>query len=136
MKWPAKDIETLRKMWLQGNTATEIGVAVCKSRNAVLGMKDRLKIKRPKPEAPKKTTMQSAIIIEHKKNNSWKPKTYELAGEKIFAEHKPSLVELTSSECHYPIGDPKKTGFHFCGLPVEGKHYCVEHLKLCYNNKV
>lgn len=37
-------------------------------------------------------------------------------------------------ECQWPIGEPKRPGFHFCGRPdvVAGKPYCEEHYKVAY----
>jgi GcrA cell cycle regulator len=35
--------------------------------------------------------------------------------------------------CLWPYGDPKKSGFHFCGAKrVEGRPYCDEHMARAY----
>lgn len=35
--------------------------------------------------------------------------------------------------CAYPIGDPKRPGFRFCGAPTcEGSSYCAEHHARCW----
>lgn len=41
------------------------------------------------------------------------------------------LEELTKETCRYPIGDPTKVSFHFCGQPVSVGVYCSEHYKDC-----
>jgi hypothetical protein len=37
-------------------------------------------------------------------------------------------------ECCYPIGEPRRKGFHYCTVPVawKGAVYCLEHLRLCH----
>jgi GcrA cell cycle regulator len=37
-----------------------------------------------------------------------------------------NLVKLSAHVCKWPIGDPKGTGFTFCGAHAAGA-YCVEH---------
>jgi GcrA cell cycle regulator len=35
--------------------------------------------------------------------------------------------------CSWPIGDPSKSDFHFCGAKREaGQSYCDEHISLAY----
>src|SRR4051794_12902118 len=35
--------------------------------------------------------------------------------------------------CSWPIGDPSKSDFHFCGAKREpGQSYCAEHISLAY----
>lgn len=43
------------------------------------------------------------------------------------------LLELTERVCKWPIGDPDKEDFAFCGLPaVPGKPYCVHHVAIAF----
>ena len=43
------------------------------------------------------------------------------------------LDDLEHTDCRWPIGDPKKAGFGFCGEPRQhGKPYCAAHCKLAY----
>ena len=38
------------------------------------------------------------------------------------------------NKCQWPIGDPLKEGFHFCGDEnIPTKPYCIEHYKQAYN---
>ena len=40
-----------------------------------------------------------------------------------------TLLQLTPRCCRWPIGDPGKPGFHFCGQPkLTGRPYCQTHL--------
>jgi hypothetical protein len=46
-----------------------------------------------------------------------------------------TLLQLTSRTCRWPIGDPKKEDFCFCGAttPVWGRPYCELHLGVAYH---
>ncbi|GEO83555.1 MULTISPECIES: GcrA family cell cycle regulator [Alphaproteobacteria] len=44
-----------------------------------------------------------------------------------------ALTELTERTCKWPIGDPMKDDFHFCGCEsAETSPYCSYHAKLAY----
>ncbi|MEL7135876.1 MAG: GcrA family cell cycle regulator [Pseudomonadota bacterium] len=39
-----------------------------------------------------------------------------------------AVYALRDSHCKWPIGEPGKSGFHFCGKPSEeGSPYCAGH---------
>ncbi|MDH4442197.1 MAG: GcrA family cell cycle regulator [Rhizobium sp.] len=43
------------------------------------------------------------------------------------------LTELTERTCKWPIGDPMKDDFHFCGCDIaDSAPYCTYHAKLAY----
>ena len=43
------------------------------------------------------------------------------------------VYQLPSTACCWPIGEPRKPGFHFCGDPsLSGKPYCSEHAKVAF----
>jgi GcrA cell cycle regulator len=43
-----------------------------------------------------------------------------------------SVLELNGRRCRWPIGDPRKPGFHFCGAakPDDGEPYCKTHTRM------
>lgn len=44
-----------------------------------------------------------------------------------------SLMELTERTCKWPIGDPSRGEFYFCGQPaIAGKPYCQGHSSAAY----
>jgi GcrA cell cycle regulator len=44
-----------------------------------------------------------------------------------------SFLELSSSTCRWPVGDPARPDFLFCGArPLEGKPYCGAHWARAY----
>jgi GcrA cell cycle regulator len=39
-----------------------------------------------------------------------------------------TTLHLNSRTCRWPIGDPVRPDFHYCGdLPVSGRNYCQKH---------
>jgi GcrA cell cycle regulator len=44
------------------------------------------------------------------------------------------LLDLKDGMCHWPIGDPKEEGFHFCGRRRSlATPYCEHHAAIAYN---
>jgi GcrA cell cycle regulator len=44
-----------------------------------------------------------------------------------------TTLTLSSSTCKWPIGDPAKADFHYCGqLPQSGRPYCDTHDQMSY----
>ena len=44
-----------------------------------------------------------------------------------------TLMELNDSTCRWPIGDPRREDFVYCGEPpAEGRPYCQGHCGLAY----
>ena len=56
----------------------------------------------------------------------------QLAGEiQIPEEQRRTILTLTGSTCRWPIGDPSKDEFYFCGGASEiGQPYCEHHSKI------
>ena len=43
------------------------------------------------------------------------------------------IAELQDGMCHWPVGDPKEQGFHFCGRCKFGRiPYCEHHAAIAY----
>jgi GcrA cell cycle regulator len=43
------------------------------------------------------------------------------------------LDALAGNDCRFPVGDPLKPEFGFCGHPRERGAYCAGHAALAYN---
>ncbi|MFN7104479.1 MAG: GcrA family cell cycle regulator, partial [Pseudorhizobium sp.] len=44
-----------------------------------------------------------------------------------------TLTDLTERTCKWPVGDPLKDDFHFCGVDAsDASPYCGYHAKLAY----
>jgi GcrA cell cycle regulator len=51
----------------------------------------------------------------------------------LSAEERASVLNLTEHTCKWPIGDPGKRDFHFCGARSnQGSPYCSTHAALAY----
>ncbi len=107
MSWTEERIELLKKLWSEGNKASDISEQIGGdiSRNAVIGKAHRLGLSgRPSPIKKKIITARGA-----------------------------SLLAMTERMCKWPFGDPKKADFHFCGRAVDvSVTYCAEHRALAY----
>ena len=52
----------------------------------------------------------------------------------IPVEQRKTLMQLTNKTCHWPVGDPGKTGFFFCGgETVTSLPYCSYHCRVAFN---
>jgi hypothetical protein len=43
-----------------------------------------------------------------------------------------TLLQLTGRSCRWPIGDPRREGFCFCGATVQRRPYCEVHRQVAY----
>jgi GcrA cell cycle regulator len=51
----------------------------------------------------------------------------------VAPENRKGVLQLTESDCKWPIGDPREADFHFCGgKRVPGMPYCEGHCKRAY----
>ena len=56
-----------------------------------------------------------------------------LAAEPIDSAQRCSLLELTQSNCRWPVSDPGSADFAFCGNEaVAGFPYCSGHARMAY----
>jgi len=54
----------------------------------------------------------------------------------IPSEQRRTLLQLTRSTCRWPVGDPGKPDFFFCGGRVEmGHSYCAGHCGFAYQQE-
>ncbi|MEO0612237.1 MAG: GcrA family cell cycle regulator [Pseudomonadota bacterium] len=147
MAWTDERVELLKKYWAEGLSASQIankmgGV----TRNAVIGKVHRLGLSgratpakpsrgraveagpapRPvaekpvpvKPSAPSHPVIEPATVIEPAVLSSGDLTT---------------VATLNRNMCKWPIGDPAKDDFHFCGQPAQqGKPYCTHHANVAF----
>ncbi len=152
MGWTDERVETLKKLWLDGLSASQIakhlgGV----TRNAVIGKVHRLGLsgraapsqparpafKAPRPPRPAASTVPAA-------RRAAPPQARDAA---TVAARAPSLssppqpeergvatvLTLGAHMCKWPIGDPATDDFTFCGRrSADDGPYCVEHARVAY----
>lgn len=131
--WSEDNLSTVRRMWEEGKTASEISKVIGKTRSAVLGKVRRLDLARRPATAPAISNKKKEVEFEIKKQ---RPKKYKPTEEKERISNtsfgkKCSLLDLKNNQCRWPIGDPKNQDFGFCGAKASGS-YCAEHKSLAY----
>lgn len=137
--WTPARVETLRKGWREGLSASQIAKELGGvTRNAVIGKVHRLglagratrergcqTLRLPKIEAPTRHVTPEAPTPELDPIRALKPV--------LFEDGNPASVATVSDfACRYPIGDPKSDDFAFCGRGVACSPYCDDHRKLAY----
>ncbi len=124
MAWTEAQIADLKRLWIAGHSTSRIGTILGVSKNAVIGKAHRLKLPaRPSP-------------IRHSSEPK-KPKRAPLPKQVRKIQRRPAFKPTRrcdgASACLWPIGDPGKTDFHFCGgKTVPGRSYCSEHCARAY----
>lgn len=156
MAWTEDRVETLKKLWADGLSASQIAKQLGGvTRNAVIGKVHRLGLsgraapsrpaRRPAPRpAPRpatakpviaKTAPQSAPVKA--KPAAAEAKSAPLMAPKDAAKlpngEYATVLTLREGMCKWPIGDPTDTEFRFCGRHSGvGNAYCEAHAQLAY----
>lgn len=151
MAWTDERVETLKKLWADGLSASAIanrlgGV----SRNSViskvhrLGLSTRVTTQRLAQSHGGKRAAKRVRARQKAAKAAQKPQT---ALQAVFAAEpfvpaedlvipvaeRKTLLDLEANDCRWPIGDPKDPDFHFCGKgKVNGLVYCDFHVRRAY----
>ncbi len=141
MSWTDEKVEKLKKLWGNGNTASQIAEIIGGiSRNAVIGKAHRLNLsaKIKTRTATSNKNFESSMEgnnVKSKKNR--KSKFRSLLIEKDFEPENPKqLEELDENLCKWPIGHPNENNFYFCGRSsLKDFSYCKLHLLYAYQPK-
>ncbi|SHI58322.1 GcrA family cell cycle regulator [Wenxinia saemankumensis] len=189
MSWTDERVETLKRMWNEGQSASQIAKELGNvTRNAVIGKVHRLGLSNrngpeaapaapepapraaaaappppspaPEPAAPAEEPVAEAPPAEDAEEddapipmsaarraiipagqplppqpsaNEISPEALAKVSEVEKKSKKLSLMELTERTCKWPVGDPAKEDFWFCGLPAQaGKPYCEAHVGVAF----
>ena len=141
MSWTDDKIDKLKKLWGQGNTASQIAEIIGGvSRNAVIGKAHRLNLSakiKTRTAASNKDFDSTMEGKEIKNNRGRKSKFKSLIIEKNFEPENPKqLEELDENSCKWPIGHPDEKSFYFCGRnSLKDFSYCKLHLLYAYQPK-
>ena len=121
--WTEERLAQLRKLWDEGLSISQIGEALGVSRNAIAGKAHRMGL-------PKRPSPISKTAKETKKPAKPKPTA---AIENIPLRLELRKLKWSRNKCCWPSGDPKLSGFTFCGdAVVPGKPYCLKHCEEAY----
>lgn len=139
--WSMQQIDTLRRMWVEGASFSKIGIAVGKSKNAVAGKSHRLGLLKRGVEHLRRKAAENA---RERWGDRSKPKNKSFSFKRTSSkERKPpmflrvvsvpgsrpvSLVERTG--CCYPTSSDKP--HLFCNQPKDRGDYCEFHFIVMY----
>jgi GcrA cell cycle regulator len=157
MSWTDERVEHLKKMWLDGLSASqianELGHAV--TRNAVIGKVHRLGLSgRVKSPSPAPARVRSKTRADEETRSPSAPISHgnlALAAETrpapapaprvsqqdvvIPMSERVTIMELRESMCRWPLGDPSTSDFRYCGAKMQagaGGPYCTHHARIAY----
>ena len=141
MSWTEEKVEKLKKLWGNGNTASQIAEIIGGiSRNAVIGKAHRLNLSAKIKTRVATSNKNFESSMEENNNRSKKvrkSKFKSLLIEKDFEPENPKqLEELDENSCKWPIGHPDENNFYFCGRSsLKDFSYCKLHLLYAYQPK-
>ncbi len=152
MSWTDERVETLKALWLDGLSASQIAKQLGGvTRNAVIGKVHRLGLSgraapsQPSPVAFKPPRARSAAASTaaapptrraQVPMESLSPAAARLPAsppDRIETPGAATVLTLGRHMCKWPIGDPSSSEFTFCGRRASDERpYCVEHAQLAY----
>ena len=151
MTWTDERVESLKKLWGEGLSASQIAAELGGiTRNAVIGKVHRLglsgRAKSPSASAPRprkarahthlmrvsRPIIRGNTALAHAYDFEQEQKP-ELGDNVIPLGQRRTILELTEDTCRWPIGDPGSTDFFFCGGQAgTGAPYCSYHSRVAY----
>ena len=151
LTWSHNRVEQLTKLWEAGLSASQIAAELGNvSRNAVIGKVHRLglsgRAKSLSSAAPPQRKVHPAqhlmrVTRPIARGNTALAQAFEVEVEPdpvtsdnvVPMSQRLSLLELNEATCHWPIGDPLRPDFFFCGGKVlTGLPYCAQHSRVAY----
>lgn len=154
MSWTDERIETLKKLWANGLSASQIaddlrGV----TRSAVCGKLKRLgltrddksastpRFSRPRVKATgarstRNSGLNGNVVLANFLKNIEPHEEEELPSDMVIPlGQRRTLLELNDEICHWPIGHPSSDNFYFCGgNNSTGLPYCAYHSRIAYQS--
>lgn len=144
MGWTDERVETLKKLWLDGLSASQIAKQLGGvTRNAVIGKVHRLGLSgRATPSQPQRPIFKApraprpAIAAAPAARRPVEPSAPVPPSLPAYFAEEPgtaTVLTLGSHMCKWPIGDPASDAFSFCGRRSDREGpYCGEHARVAY----
>jgi GcrA cell cycle regulator len=155
-EWTPDMVDRLRVLWPEGGSFAQLARELGVTRAAVSGKIQRLNLP-PRPDRSRlaRPAQRAEPIAASRATGRGRPaglvrKPAGRAGEIAKAREESGievtpvkvivdegsvipLTALTDHTCRWPIGDPRESGFGFCGAPpIDGKRYCQKHQDRAY----
>jgi GcrA cell cycle regulator len=128
--WTPEKIALLKELWALGLPASQISEIMAERKmpspkNALYKKARRLGLPPREIVAVKKQDDKSA---KSKKPVEVKKQAPEIVAPeaRVFSKYE------GTSDCCWPLGDPRKPDFRFCGKKRVGRNYCDKHEKMAY----
>ncbi|MFM2423436.1 MAG: hypothetical protein RL291_1966 [Pseudomonadota bacterium] len=157
MSWTDERVETLKQLWKDGLSASQIAARLGSvTRNAVIGKVHRLglagratktrvttrRVRRaqnpanplnPMRRVPQKSRFQGPGNPALRELYAQSEPVHVIEELVIPMTERKYIATLTESCCRWPIGDPQLADFHFCGKKkVNGLPYCEHHSRRAF----
>jgi GcrA cell cycle regulator len=150
MGWTEDRVDTLKKLWLDGFSASQIAKQLGGglTRNAVIGKVHRLGLsgraapsqpQRPafKPVRPARPAVPAPVAAPIARRVE--PAVQAEPKRVVYVAEEPgsaTVLTLGAHMCKWPIGDPSTDGFSFCGrVSSSDGPYCVQHAQVAYQSQ-
>jgi GcrA cell cycle regulator len=147
--WTEERVETLKKLWLDGLSASQIAKQLGGvTRNAVIGKVHRLGLSgRAAPSQPTRTVFKAPRParpvqpaaprrVEAQQQQQPNQQLAPAQPRRIMFDESPgsaTVLTLGAHMCKWPIGDPSADSFTFCGKRSDGDGpYCGQHASIAY----
>jgi GcrA cell cycle regulator len=139
MGWTDERVELLKRLWLDGLSASQIAKQLGGvTRNAVIGKVHRLGLSgRAAPSQPARPVFKAPRPPRPAHTPApRRAETQQVAAPPpVFYVEEPgsaTVLTLGAHMCKWPIGDPATDNFTFCGRRSGDGPYCNEHARMAY----
>jgi GcrA cell cycle regulator len=158
LQWTDERVELLKKLWNDGLSASQIAAELgAVTRNAVIGKVHRLGLSgrakapsasTPRPRKPPRAAPSAPprpALPVARGNLALKPHAVPAPAPELEVAPLPeidnvvpigercTIMELKEYSCRWPVGDPGKEDFRYCGArSATGLPYCAYHCRIAY----
>jgi GcrA cell cycle regulator len=158
LTWSDERVEQLKKLWESGLSASQIAAELGNvTRNAVIGKVHRLglsgRVKSTAQAQPRAKPTRSpshplrngggmtrgntALAIDFKPRSQAAPEAKPLPRPQeevvVALSERVTIMDLREHMCRWPLGDPGREDFRFCGNRTgQTGPYCVHHAAIAY----
>ena len=140
MGWTDERVSTLKKLWLEGLSASQIAKQLGGvTRNAVIGKVHRLGLSgRAAPSQPSRPVYRPArprpqVSAPIQRREPVQRAAAPVPSPVLDLPGTATVLTLGAHMCKWPIGDPSTDAFSFCGRVASSEGpYCVEHARVAY----